>query len=421
MGVDTRDQRRLRYYRLVSGGLVVAAVSFFGWDLLQPHGHEPSGALGAVPSALTGVVLVACRRWPVPVLCVDAALALFVIVVGGPVVPSVPVVAVAAYVVMSLEGRRRSWLVCAGVAMVLGGARLVQDVDAWRDALNAALVIGLAGALGRIARNRRQRIAEFEERVRDAEHMREEEARRRVAEERLRIARELHDVVGHHIALITVQAEVATHVLASQPVQAREALSHVRQASRTVLEEISVLLGVLHQPDENEAAPTEPAPTLARLDSLVASFRTAGMVVAVAWDGPEVALPTAVDLAAYRIVQEALTNIAKHAAGASTSVTLVQEPGELLVEVRNESATATPGTIGGDGRGIAGMRARVGAVGGRLATGATPDGGFLVSAVLPVPEGEQADDQSRAGRRPGADPRGVPGVDRLRTGPVGGG
>jgi len=424
MGVRTRDQRGLRRHRFVSGVLValaVFAVSFFGRELVQPPGYEPSGPLGVLPSILACVALLVCRKWPLTVLCVTAALTLSAIAVSGPIVPSVPAVAFAAYTVTSLDGRGRAWTVCAGVAVVLGVVRMVQDSSAWQEALNVTLVIGLAGALGRVARNRRQRIAEFEERVRHAEHTREEEALRRVAEERLRIARELHDVVGHHIAIINVQATVATHVLGSQPAKAEEALSHVREASRTVLEEISVLLGVLHQPDEDERAPTEPVPSLARLDSLVASFRTAGMPIECTLLGPEVGLPTAVDLAAYRIVQEALTNVAKHAAGASTSVTLVNAPGELRVEVLNERGTVPPSTIGGAGRGIVGMRARVSAVGGRLATGTTPDGGFRVSAVLPVPEREQADDQSRVGRRPGVDPRGVPGADRLRTRPVGGG
>ncbi|PXY19747.1 sensor histidine kinase [Prauserella muralis] len=406
---------------------VVVALAWFVVAMTLPvvfkePRHDPPSGLGYLLGALACVTLMERRRWPAAVLGLTSALGLAITAVDGVGAPFASAAAVAAFTVVSLDDRPGAGIACAAVALGLGfGGRLFGD-GGWLESFNIALGVGFAGAIGHAVRTRRQRLAEMEERARRAEHTREEEARRRVAEERLRIARELHDVVGHHIALINVQATVATHVLDDRPDEARKALDHVRHASRTVLDEISVLLGMLRQ--SGEQAPTEPVPSLARLDSLVTSFTSAGMAVEHTPFERADELPTAVDLAAYRVVQESLTNAYKHANGARATVELARQPSALRVEVRNDSPSPPPGNGSaphGTGRGIAGMRERVGSVGGSLEAGPLPDGGFRVCAVLPVPERERSRDQGGAGGRPGADPRGVSCSGRLRTGPVGGG
>ncbi|MBQ1014032.1 sensor histidine kinase, partial [Micromonospora sp. M51] len=210
-----------------------------------------------------------------------------------------------------------------------------------------------------------------------------EAARRRATEERLRIARELHDVLGHHLSLINVQASAALH--RPDPARSEQALTAIKQASKETLHELRATLGVLR---EEGAGAAVPAPGLSRLDDLV---RTAGrpeleIRTELAETRP---LPPEVDLAVYRIVQEALTNVARHA-GATTAVVRVRpDHDDVLVEVEDDG-TSQPGT---PGSGISGMRERARALGGSLTTGSQPDGGFRVCARLPArpsPAGERA-------------------------------
>ena len=223
------------------------------------------------------------------------------------------------------------------------------------------------------------------DRAEKAERTREEEARRRVAEERLRIARDLHDVVAHHIALVNVQAGVASHVMDKRPDQAKEALAHVRQASRSALDELRATVGLLRQSGDPEA-PTEPAPGLARLGELVGTFHHAGLHVEVARADQGTELPAAVDLAAYRIIQEALTNVRKHAGGrAKAEVSVVRVGPNIEVTVLDDGTGTEDGApADGGGHGLLGMRERVTAVRGTLTTGPRYGGGFRVHAILPV-------------------------------------
>jgi signal transduction histidine kinase len=218
---------------------------------------------------------------------------------------------------------------------------------------------------------------------------REEQERRQAADERLRIARELHDVLGHHLSLINVQAGVGLHLMDNRPEQAREALAAIKTASSEALREVRAVLGVLRP--EEEAAPRQPALGLDRLTDLTAD---AGLPVTTRTVGERRDLPAEVDRAAYRIVQEALTNVRRHAAaGAAATVSVEYTPDELRLEVRNDGPgegqhpDADPAPAGdpeGDGSGIAGMRARAASLGGSLDAGPLPDGGYRVAAVLPT-------------------------------------
>ncbi|GAA0946852.1 sensor histidine kinase [Nonomuraea longicatena] len=240
--------------------------------------------------------------------------------------------------------------------------------------------VAAAVALGGVTRNRRAYLTEIERRAREAEHTKEEEARRRATEERLRIARELHDVLGHNISLINVQAAAALHGLRKRPESAETALRTIKDTSKDTLRQLRTTLGVLRQVDED--APTAPADSIERLDELVG--RSGLDVTANVAVGP---LPAPVDLAAARIIQEALTNVGRHAGTGRASLTITQGRGDLVISVEDEG----PGAVYADGAGygIQGMRERAAALGGTLAAGPRPGGGFAVVATLPVAEDEQ--------------------------------
>jgi signal transduction histidine kinase len=258
---------------------------------------------------------------------------------------------------------------------------LNRDVWLRPDVLGLFAWVFLAAAVGDAARSHRAYVREVEERAHRAEHSREEEARRRVTEERLRIARELHDVVAHHIAVINVQAGAAAHVLKRRPDQVAPVLEHIREASDSVLKEIQSVVGVLRSADEHDS--TEPVPGLGRLPDLLASLETAGFPVRYQPRGDPRELPAVVDLAAYRIVQEALTNAHKHGHG-SARLRVEYAPGGVVVEVLNE---VRPGAVAPvSGYGLLGMRERAASAGGAVSVGATGDGRFRVRAVLPTEE-----------------------------------
>jgi signal transduction histidine kinase len=218
-----------------------------------------------------------------------------------------------------------------------------------------------------------------------ARQKREEETQRRVTEERLRIARELHDVVSHSISMINVRAGVAAHVMAERPEQAREALLAIKATSKDTLRELRGILHVLRQVDEAE--PRGPAPGLDQLEILVDTARQAGVPTRASVVGTVRPLPPAVDLAAYRIIQESLTNVVRHAGRASAEVTVVYEPNRVVVEVSDDGRGAANPTEKGrtlQGHGIVGMRERVTAVGGEVEAGPRNGRGFHVRAWLPT-------------------------------------
>jgi signal transduction histidine kinase len=365
-------------------------------SFVEPHGPEgvswglrTPDALSLALMAFGAAALVFRRRAPLVVLAVTGCVSVVESVTGDPRAPVVMSAVVALFTVAASTDRPTTWRVGLLTMTVLTGAAMLAGPLPWYAQENLAVFAwtGIGATAGDAVRSRRAFVQAIRDRAEKAERTREEEARRRVAEERLRIARDLHDVVAHHIALVNVQAGVAAHVMDKRPDQAKEALAHVRTASRSALDELRATVGLLRQSGDPEA-PTEPAPGLNRLDELVATFHHAGLHVEVARADQGAELPTAVDLAAYRIIQEALTNVQKHAGTrAKAEVSVVRVGPAIEVTVLDDGAggstAETPAPAGG-GHGLLGMRERVTAVRGTLTTGPRYGGGFRVHAILPV-------------------------------------
>ncbi|MEU2661943.1 sensor histidine kinase [Micromonospora sp. NPDC007220] len=270
-----------------------------------------------------------------------------------------------------------------GVAVGLGLASVVafavaDSYNRTAESVNGATLLHagwLVAVIVGVTRNRRAYLAEAQARVLAAEQGKEEEARRRATEERLRIARELHDVLGHHLSLINVQASAALH--RPDPDRSAQALAAIKQTSKETLRELRTTLGILRRED---AAPSGPAPGLDRLYELVTTAGRSGLEIRTELAETR-ALPPEVDLAAYRIVQEALTNVTRHAGATAVVIRVRPDRDDVLLEVEDDGA----GTAGQPGNGILGMGERARALGGSLTTGPGVDGGFRVRARLPIP------------------------------------
>nr|WP_202434597.1 MULTISPECIES: histidine kinase [unclassified Streptomyces] len=398
-----RGRRWLRGHPLAFDGALAAAVlvCMLCASFAEPtQGHGPTfGVRAPAPSGVLLMVLGAAalvqrRRRPMAVLAVTGLLAAAEFLLADPPAPVVMTAVVALFTVASRTDRPTTWRVGLLTMLVLTAAAMVAGSSPWYSQENVGVLAwtGLAGATGDAVRSRRAFIDAIRERAERAERTREEEARRRVAEERLRIARDLHDVVAHHIALVNVQAGVAAHVMDRRPDLAKEALAHVREAGRSALNELRSTVGLLRQSGD-PAAPTEPAPGLAVLGDLLDTFRNAGLPVEVACTDRD-GFPAAVDLAAYRVVQEALTNVRKHAGpGAKAEVSVLRVGPTVEVTVLDDGTGATaaaPGTVpgarraDGGGHGLVGMRERVVALGGTLTAAPRYGGGFRVHAILPL-------------------------------------
>jgi signal transduction histidine kinase len=249
------------------------------------------------------------------------------------------------------------------------------------DVFFITLIFGTAAVAGQVLRARELRTRELHERTARLEREREAQALAAVAEERARIARELHDVVAHSISVMTIQAGAARLLLDDEPERAEEPLLSIEETGRETLAEMRRLLGVLRRDMTVDAL--EARPTLANLESLVADVRAAGLPVELSVAGEAQHVAPGVDLAAYRIVQEALTNVRKHAGLVATLVAVRYGAREVEVEVENEPGASTNGELGG-GHGLVGMRERVAVFGGTLEAGASDGGGFRVHARLPL-------------------------------------
>lgn len=366
--------------------VVVAAIQVGGTLAAAQHDvttRRVPGALGIALLAVGPLALVARRRYPVAVLSIAWASTLAYWTIGyrrGPIFFGL----ICAYFAAVMTGQRRTahtTLVAGYLAFLWLPPLLGRDRSpSLAASLGLAAWLGILASVTEVIRTRRERAIE-------AAHVHEEEARRRASEERLRIAREIHDIVAHNISLINVQASSALHLIDEQPERARAALATIKDVSKEALTELRSVLGALRQVDEEEA-PRSPTAGLARLDDLVARTCAGGLAVDVEVTGQPAPLPPGVDLAAFRIVQEALTNVTRHAAARSATVRLVYGEGDLVVQVDDDGKGTSGPSPNGPGRdggnGIAGMRERASALGGTVQAAPRPGGGFRVRAWLPV-------------------------------------
>ncbi len=312
------------------------------------------------------------RRAPLIVLAIVSGATVAFAVAGDGASP-VPALALAIYTVAA----HRPWRQVATVGLPLAcAAGLASQIATqthrnWIEVLTGlTFAVGLPVLIGRIAYNRRRRLAED----------RELAAREAVARERTRIARELHDVVAHAISVMVVQAGAARTVVDRDPRAAKEAIGRVEESGRAGLAEMRRLIRVLT--DDDAAPSTSPQPGLAELDPLLETVRAAGLPVEVVRTGHPRALPAGADLAAYRVIQESLTNTLRHAGSANARVALDYAPDRLVIEVADDGRGI--GVEPGVGHGLVGMRERVGLFGGSVATSARPGGGFTVRAEIPT-------------------------------------
>jgi signal transduction histidine kinase len=368
--------------------LLAAAVPTALYVFEPPNLGLPRGrfVLGCALVLLHTLPLVARRRFPGTVLVLVVASGLAFAVLDLPPDILGVTILVAVYSVAAYGDR---WVALAGLAVAEAGLAAIQLTPGRTGAVTLVINMGVVAAtwlLGHFAHNYRAYAAGLEEQTAELEQAREELARRAVVEERLRLARELHDVVAHAMSVIAVQSGVGAHVASTQPKEARRSLAAIEATSRATLEELRRLLGVLRQEDE-PPGDLAPVPGLANLDSLLAEVSKAGLAVKLQVSGTRPPLPAGVDLSAYRIVQEALTNVVKHAGSARAQVVVGYGDQDVTVEVIDDGRGLT--APAGDGRvrvghGLIGMRERVQVFGGELETGPCPGGGFRVAARLPL-------------------------------------
>lgn len=336
-------------------------------------------AAAAAAGLVTALSLGWRRRAPLAVLAVAIAMSVAANVaalLGAATTPAI-VLVVAAYSVGAHTKGLRAVIGAAGaVALIAANAA---DQFSAGDLLFITMVLGGAWLAGSSMRYRRERERTLERLTVDLEREREERARAAVAEERVRIARELHDVVAHAISVIVLQARGARRSLAVDPEETRDALDTIEATGSEALAEMRRLLGMLRSDDEDIAL--APQPSLRYLDALAAQVREAGLPVELAVEGEPIELPPGVDLSAYRIVQEALTNALKHAGPATARV--VVRYGNDDVELEIADTGLGPGASNGEGHGLVGMRERVSLYGGKIEAGPGDGGGFAVRARLP--------------------------------------
>jgi signal transduction histidine kinase len=366
------------------GAFVVAALVMITRGINAAEDERVLDPVGYACLVVAGAALALRRRLPaVALLLASAAVGVYGArsYPGGPIFVT-PLVAV--YSVAALLPRRRSIPAVAAATLIVLVPALVFDHSTDGSALIALVYVGWVAAallLGEAGRARREYLVGLEERARYLEQSREQEARRRVVEERLRIARDVHDVAAHALSSIALQAGVGTRVGARAPQQAHDALARIRRASTDALDELRRVLDLMRT--EDVAGTRESPPTLTELDDLLSSASGNGMEVRLQVRGDPHPLPAVLESAAYRIVQESLTNVVRHAGSPTATVTLAYLDAALELEVVDEGRGA-PAADERAGHGIRGMQERAAAVGGRLEAGPGPQGGFRVWARLPM-------------------------------------
>nr|WP_174535223.1 histidine kinase [Micromonospora chalcea] len=385
-----RPLRGIAFDTAVCGLVVFFAVSAY----LAGQIGVPAFAVG-----LAAAVAVFFRRThPTAVAVAVAALALIQVIAGwGPLAYDIAVL-IALYSVVKYADRLRDGIV-AGIVAVLGGVLAALQTPGagpwWMGAFFYALIVGAVWLAGLNLRTRRLYVLSLEDRAATLEREREAEARAAVAEERTRIARELHDVVAHSMAVMIVQADGVRFTLDRDPATAREAAKVVADTGRAALEEMRRLVGVLREPtptqpdpaDEPVAGPAHRRPALVELPALLDRFRAAGLRVTCGGAGTPPPLPPGLELTVYRVVQESLTNTLKHAGvGASVELTLDWSADAVVIRAVDDGrGRPADGPAPSGGHGLVGMRERVGVYDGSLAAGPTLAGGWRVQARLPLP------------------------------------
>jgi signal transduction histidine kinase len=347
-----------------------------------------AGPLDYVLIAACFLPLTLRRRYPLIVLGIVTLASAFFDRFQHP--PTITFLAplIALYTVGTLRDRKTlviSGVLAAGVTVALTMPPF-SDVRFFADIMRTVSMFAVAAALGVAVSNQRAYVAEVEARLEESERTREEEARRRVDEERLRIARELHDITAHSLSIIAVQAGAAERVILRDPGSAAHALVTIRETASRSLDELRSLVGVLRGAEDDPAAaraPREPQPSLLGLPDLVSSAEAASIRVVLDVSPDLGELPAFVDLSAFRIVQEALTNVVRHAEATEVFVRIAPENGSLSISVE-DNGRGVEGEAEGRGHGISGMRERVAALDGEFEAGPKAGGGFRVFARLPV-------------------------------------
>jgi len=352
----------------------------------QGKKEGPSGPLWFDLIAVVALAapLYARRRFPFGAPAAVPLIIIAVSFVDAPLISDVLtplVVGIAVNVLFAMLPERRQGV--AGWALTIGAVAIVDRND-WHGSVGdfvwISMIFTLAWIVGYSLNRKFQEIDVARERAARAEREREEQARLAVAEERARIARELHDVVGHSVSVMTVQASAVRRLLKPEQEREREALLIVEGTGREALAEMRRMVGVLRRPEEAPAL--APQPTLDRIEQLVEKAREAGLPVDLSIEGEAVQLPAGVDLTAYRLVQEGLTNALKHARAKRAEVRVRYADGQVEVTVTDDGSGGSKGE--GGGHGLVGMRERVSVYGGELEAGPRPEGGFRLRARLPV-------------------------------------
>ena len=382
---------RLRRYGSRPDWLLTAAalVIMLSTGVAGDSWQLPAG-WAAVVVVLSWLPLTVRVSYPLPVLAAVLTADTVHIALAGhahPPTATIPAATMLAlYTVATRYPARVAWTAAAAAGVTQFTVALVSYPHAEADLLylNWAVV---ATALGLFIRERHERIAAAEQRAEAAEHSRQAEADRQVTAERIRIARELHDVLAHHIAVVNAQAGVAQYLLRTDPHAADTALAGIAANSRAALDELRATLGLLRA--EGDAAPGDPrapAPTIGHLGELLDSFTDAGLRLTVAIHGEPGSLTGTADLAFYRIVQEALTNATKHAPGSDVSLDIDWSAASVQLTISNTGPAAEPQRLmsEGTGHGLIGMRERAAAAGGTVSASPTGAGSYRVAATLPV-------------------------------------
>jgi signal transduction histidine kinase len=370
---------------------LAALAAVTGVALVAPRAQvePPSTPVIVAWAVALAAPLVLRRRWPLVVLAVTTLHFTRYWAVGQVnEIASWVILGVAIYSAAAYADRHRAgwvygacllWLIGSGVVLS-ARAGPVGVVEVAAIVMFDALPFLLAWPLGAMMRRLREYRAALEERNRQLDQEREVNARRAVLEERVRIARELHDVVAHHVSVMGVQAGVARRLFDRDPTEAVTAIGSVETASRQAIADLQQLVGVLRRQEKGDDL--APQPSLGRLPELVEHMREAGLAVELTVQGRQAPLPAGMELSAYRIIQEALTNTLKHAGPAQAAVIVRYDNGTVEVEVVDNGQGPPPARPGTGGKGLVGMQERVRLYGGRLETGARPGGGFRVHAVL---------------------------------------